>query len=623
MTALSDYVSGTITLTNGLTAFSGTGTGWKAADFREGDTILGIEDNAGVEYVIQNISDNGAGTLTQPWAGASGTYSYRMRYLADGARVTAQARNLIELLGNGNLQALAGLTGPGVPVFNGPHAMTIKPEADFINGVFYDVQVDNLADRDEYNAQSAGFSVLVSDNGDGRSALYSKASNTSGDWSDPAYITGPRGGAPDIASGTTTTLAPGSNATFTVTSDGSDGYLLNAGIPAGKGFIFRGAYSGVTAYALGDVVRNNNSSWIALQTTTGNAPPTLPSTSNAYWELLVAAGANGTGTGDVVGPALAVDNRIAVFDGTTGKLLKDGGSTIAALVPADGSITNAKLASVATGTIKGRAAAGTGVPSDLTAVQVRTILGVREVLAATRNYYVRTDGSDSNDGLSNTSGGAFLTLQKAVNTAVSLDLSVYSVNINVADGTYTVGASLPGYVGVGPINIIGNVTTPANVIFNTTSSSLACVGGDWSVDGVRVNSSAGYGIIVSGGLLTIKRVAFGVCGAGHLAASAGGKAYLTNNYSIVGAAPAHFYVIGGGQVVAQNALTLTIAGTPAFALGFLNALGLGYLSIANITYSGAATGKRYDIVTNSVAMTGGATLPGSVAGTVATGGQYS
>lgn len=37
-------------------------------------------------------------------------------------------------------------------------------------------------------------------------------------------------------------------------------------------------------------------------------------------------------SGDVVGPASAVDSRIACFDGTTGKLLKDGGSTIASIV---------------------------------------------------------------------------------------------------------------------------------------------------------------------------------------------------------------------------------------------------------------------------------------------------
>lgn len=113
MPALSDYTSGTITLTIGSTAFTGSGTGWLAAGFREGDTILGIEDNAGVEYVIASITGNGAGTLTQEWEGATGTYAYRMRYMADGARVTAQARNLIELLGNGNLQAEAGIDGTG------------------------------------------------------------------------------------------------------------------------------------------------------------------------------------------------------------------------------------------------------------------------------------------------------------------------------------------------------------------------------------------------------------------------------------------------------------------------------------------------------------------------------
>lgn len=37
----------------------------------------------------------------------------------------------------------------------------------------------------------------------------------------------------------------------------------------------------------------------------------------------------GAGSGDVVGPASAVNNDIAVFDGVTGKLVKDGGSTIA------------------------------------------------------------------------------------------------------------------------------------------------------------------------------------------------------------------------------------------------------------------------------------------------------
>lgn len=62
----------------------------------------------------------------------------------------------------------------------------------------------------------------------------------------------------------------------------------------------------------------------------GGGIPDAPSDGNTYgrknsaWEQLAAGG-------DVTGPAGAVADRIAVFDGATGKLLKDGGLTIADL----------------------------------------------------------------------------------------------------------------------------------------------------------------------------------------------------------------------------------------------------------------------------------------------------
>lgn len=40
---------------------------------------------------------------------------------------------------------------------------------------------------------------------------------------------------------------------------------------------------------------------------------------------LLAGGGGGGGSGDVVGPASSADGDFAQFDGTTGKLLKDGG----------------------------------------------------------------------------------------------------------------------------------------------------------------------------------------------------------------------------------------------------------------------------------------------------------
>jgi hypothetical protein len=57
-------------------------------------------------------------------------------------------------------------------------------------------------------------------------------------------------------------------------------------------------------------------------------------------------GASGTGAGDVAGPASSVADRIAVFNGTSGKVIKDGGVTIAGL----GIPTPASVAPIGDGT---------------------------------------------------------------------------------------------------------------------------------------------------------------------------------------------------------------------------------------------------------------------------------
>lgn len=361
MATLSDYVSGTISLTTGSVDFTGSATGWLLAAFKEGDTIIDI--TGAMEYmgVVAEITSNTAGKLTKAWEGPTLVDApYRMRYQGDNSRVAAQSRNLIELLGNGNLQAVAGLSGSAnrVIMFTGPGTMTTIPKTELTSGADYDVQVDLLADRDAYDAQAEGFSVLVSDVGDGRSAIYSKASASSADWTDPAYVTGPIGETPEVAIGTVTTGAPGTDAEVTATPT-VDGVELDFTIPAGEGFVFEGAYAGGTAYALGDVVRDAGSSWIALQPTTGNAPPTLPTTSNAYWELMAQKGQDGAGTGDVVGPASSVSDYLALFDGVTGKLLKAAGTLPDALV----STTLTADKAFRRGNVLGTVSQSAGVPS--------------------------------------------------------------------------------------------------------------------------------------------------------------------------------------------------------------------------------------------------------------------
>jgi len=81
---------------------------------------------------------------------------------------------------------------------------------------------------------------------------------------------------------------------------------------------WRGAWSAGT-YQINDAVERNGSSWIATAVTTEE-----PSLSATDWDLVALKGVDGTGAGDVEGPASSTDGAVALFDGIDGKLLKDG-----------------------------------------------------------------------------------------------------------------------------------------------------------------------------------------------------------------------------------------------------------------------------------------------------------
>ena len=260
--------------------------------------------------------------------------------------------------------------------------------------------------------------------------------------------------------------------------------------------------------------------------------------------------------------------------------------------------------------------------------------GARELLTANRTYYVRTDGSDSNDGLSNTSGGAFLTIQKAINITASLDISIYNVTIRVASGTYTGSVLVNGpFVGSGNVSILGDTSTPSNVLISTTSAACITVqsNGSLSIGGFKFKTTtSGDGIdVTSNGTVTIVgAVEFGALASGsvHISAANGGKLLNIAGGSVIvsGGAYAHIYSQQLGGVVYAG-VTVTLSGTPAFSSFFAGANNMGFFRSAGVTYSGSATGSRYFASANSVIQTDGAgtsALPGNSAGTTSSGGQY-
>lgn len=258
---------------------------------------------------------------------------------------------------------------------------------------------------------------------------------------------------------------------------------------------------------------------------------------------------------------------------------------------------------------------------------------VREKLNADRTYYVRTDGNDSNTGLVNSSGGAFLTIQKAINVVSSLDISIYNVTIQVGDGTYTATNELKSIIGSGTITIQGNITTYDNCLISTTNANCftgQSVVGKYLIQGFKLQTTTnGVGVLSQGTptFIQLNKINFGnIANASNVSVDAGGYIDMSNGTFIIsGSANSHYQTITGGTINANSA-TYTLSGTPAFTIAFYWAdRMLGQLSCFSTTFSGSATGKRYTISNNAVCFTngGGANyFPGNVAGTTGTGGIY-
>lgn len=259
--------------------------------------------------------------------------------------------------------------------------------------------------------------------------------------------------------------------------------------------------------------------------------------------------------------------------------------------------------------------------------------GGREVLTGNRTYYVRIDGSDSNDGLTNSSGGAFLTLQKAIDTVASIDLAAYAVTVQVGDGTYTGGMIAKSYLGAGPVTIQGNTGTPANVLVSPTGADgfrAFAVCGKYILNGMKIQTTtSGHAIYARDcSSVALSNVHFGAVATNfsHVASYTNAIVVYNTDYTIAGSAARHILTANAGIFTSDGvAHTITLTGTPAFSSAFVDSQLQGLVQMNGQTFSGSATGKRYSATLNGVIDTigGGANyFPGNTAGTTATGGQY-
>lgn len=249
----------------------------------------------------------------------------------------------------------------------------------------------------------------------------------------------------------------------------------------------------------------------------------------------------------------------------------------------------------------------------------------REVLTANRTYYVRTDGSDSNTGLANTAGGAFLTPQKAWNVALTLDLSGFSITVEIAAGTYSSGvaATTPLVGGTLTFNGVGATT----IVQTTTANCFSASGGaKFTLTNMKLDSTSGSLLFASdgGSIFPGTGLTFGSTTASHMRANSGGtiQAVYGAAWTTDGGAGFRLWALGG--FIGVDGVTETLSGTPAVTT-WAEADFLGRISAFGYTFSGAATGARYGATQNSMINTFGAGasyFPGNAAGSTATGGQY-
>ena len=252
----------------------------------------------------------------------------------------------------------------------------------------------------------------------------------------------------------------------------------------------------------------------------------------------------------------------------------------------------------------------------------------REKLLAARTYWVRSDGSDSNTGLVDSSGGAFLTVQKAVDTAASIDLGIYDVTIYVGAETWTAATTLKTLVGAGKVIIRGINEDMTSTVVHTTGASCfsGAFAGRYRFEWLRLQTTtSGYCISAFGGGAAVEwaNVDFGPVAETHVICVSGARAESVGPYKISGDGYSHVAAYDNATLQ-LGAYTTTITGTPAMNAGFaVSARGASVVAVGP-SFSGTTAGPRYTASLNGsiVTFAGETFLPGDTPGIKDSGGQY-
>jgi hypothetical protein len=247
------------------------------------------------------------------------------------------------------------------------------------------------------------------------------------------------------------------------------------------------------------------------------------------------------------------------------------------------------------------------------------VAGLKLYVDHTVNIYVRADGNDNNGGFANTAGGALASVEAALALAARFAAGV-TVIVHVGAGSFAVG-SWATFSGECATEIVG-----AGVGSTTINGITASDGGRLEISNCLLGNYGiqcyGLGSYVNGSDLEFS----GAGGWPHVSARDGGVVQL-GDYSVsaISSGGDHIFLGDLSRVVLAGLVTvmddLTIG-------AWIGADGPFAYCDAGCSFSLGAfsvTGPRYRATQGSIIQTGGSGasfLPGSTAGSVASGGQY-
>jgi hypothetical protein len=260
---------------------------------------------------------------------------------------------------------------------------------------------------------------------------------------------------------------------------------------------------------------------------------------------------------------------------------------------------------------------------------------MKTVLTASTNYYVDLAGSDTTGN--GTVGNPWRTIQFAITWITNhIDAAGYNVNIQLK----TAGTYAQAYFGI-PINgtflLTGDKLNPRNYIVKNTNGAAIVATQSVIVilQGISLEATGPGGVYNAIGhaiyctrssAIYFDAIALGPCSHSQIVCDSGALIYPYNGtsttLSVYGGAQSFAVGDGAGNITLQSIPT-TFTGNPAYSTATMQVAGAGKINALNWTPTGTATGMKYQVFLNGILVTqnAGASIPGSTAGTVGTGGQ--